>query len=170
MRLYCCGLLIFATFFCAFSAGSDKSMNSLTIRITEASPSGTISIEVDNDSSGVIRIWKESNSWGAARWAVLLIRGGQIQTFYQNPDQGFTRNVPGFDEIASGGHIEKSLDLNGGNWRGSGGRRVRFEKGDLVIVIYDVPKQFGWSEAKIAAETQKMGVWYGVASAILTVQ
>lgn len=165
MKPLICGLLIFANLLCLSAAANDKPMNELALKIKEVSPFGSISVEVANTSKKPIRIWKESNSWGAARWRVLLIRGGRLETFFQNPDQGFTRNVPGFDEIAAGGHVDKKLDLNGGNWLGSDGAKISFEAGDTVIVVYDVPKEFGWSDSSIGDEIRKMDVWYGVTSA-----
>jgi hypothetical protein len=170
MKQFFCCLLLLVNLPCLSTAASDLPMNELTIKIREVSPSGSISVEVGNTSKKPIRIWKESNTWGAARWRVLLIREGQLKTFFQNPDQGFTRNVPGFEEIAVGGHVDRKLDLKGGNWRGMDGANISFEPGDTVIAIYDVPKQFGWSEASVVDATRKMGVWYGVAAAFTTVQ
>jgi hypothetical protein len=81
---------------------------------------------------------------------VLRTRNGQIDTFYQNPRQAFTRNVPAFDTIGGDVRLEVTLDLNGGNWcwldacashdeRGIRGKTVTFEPGDFIIVVYDVP-------------------------------
>jgi hypothetical protein len=100
----------------------------------------------------------------------LLIREGKLETFVENPDQGFTRNAPMFKEIAGGAHIEGKLDLSGGNWRGSHRRGVSFESGDVIIVVYDVPKAYGWAGAPVTTEASKMGVWYGVATALTTIK
>ena len=127
-----------------------------------------------NLSKTKIRIWDDSNSWGAAHWRVLLLRKGKLTTFYQNPDQIFTVNVPRFREMAPGSHVDIKLDLNAGDWcgfgqcvaynqQGFGAEKVRFEPGDIVIVIYDTPKQY-------EPETRNLGVWYGVVSALTTVQ
>jgi hypothetical protein len=89
-----------------------------------------------------------------------------LDTFFQNPDQQFTRNVPAFSELQKGMVVDLELDLNGGNWcssagcsshdeRGIGGTTVTFEKGDVLYLIYDVPR---------SEEGAKMGVWYGVAA------
>jgi hypothetical protein len=94
-----------------------------------------------------------------------------LESFFQDPNQRFTRNIPTFSEIAKGARVEHRLDLNGGNWCGFGhcagysecgfrGRRVRFESGDLIIVTYDVPR---------TREADKMGVWYGVVAVLTTV-
>jgi hypothetical protein len=48
--------------------------------------------------------------------------------------------------------------------------QIAFERGDMVIVIYDVPKQFGWIDPSITSQTSKMNVWYGVAATSTTVQ
>jgi hypothetical protein len=141
-------------------------MFAMTIRIVDASASGRIRVEIGNSSQRSVRLWRDSNSWGAARWRVLRIRNGLLETFFQNPDRTFTRNIPAFDELAEGAHVELDLDLNGGNWcgfghctsydqRGFGGKNASFEPGDTIIVVYDVP---------LTSEAVKMGVWYGVVS------
>ncbi len=150
----------------------DKPMNGLEIKIAEVVRSGGITVRVSNGSKDPIKVWQESNSWGAARWRVLRLRKGQLETFFQNPNQRFTRNIPTSKEIAAGAQIEQKLDLNGGNWcgfghcssyneRGFGDRVASFERGDTIIVTYDVPR---------TDEASKMGVWYGVTGASTTVQ
>jgi hypothetical protein len=145
----------------------DKSINSLRIGKVEVSREGIISAQLENSLSEPVKVWEDSNSWGAACWRVLLLRKGQVQTFFQNPDQGFTVNTPTFNEIAGGRHLEQKLDLNGGNWcglgrcsiyneRGFGGEKIRFEANDVVIVMYDVPT---------TQEARDLGVWYGVVAA-----
>lgn len=158
-------VFLFTSLFGISALASNNSMKELELKITDVAATGTISVEVDNTSSKPVRIWKESNSWGAARWRVLLIRGGRLRTLFQSPDQGFTRNVPGFEEIATGGHIEKKLDLNGGNWQGLDGTKISFEAGETIIVVYDVPKEFGWPDSSIAEKVRGMKVWYGVVAA-----
>lgn len=144
----------------------ENAINKLTLRIKGVSLTGRVTVEIDNPSRKPIRIWKDSNSWGAARWRVLRIRNRQVETFFQNPDQEFTRNGPGFHVVAGGGHVQQKLDLNGGNWcgfahcssykqLGLAGQKVAFEQSDLIIVIYDVP---------FTPESLSLGVWYGVSA------
>jgi hypothetical protein len=152
MRTLICGLLLLISSTNAIAAQKENTMGGLTLAIKEVKPSGVVTVEIDNSSQKPIRIWKESNSWGAAHWRVLRIRKGALETFFQNPDQGFTRNVPGFEEIAGGAKIEQELSLNNGNWcgfghcspyyeHGFGGRKASFKRGDILIVIYDVPRK-----------------------------
>lgn len=149
-----------------------NSIKALTIGKVEVSRTGNIAVELANSSKEPLKVWKDSNSWGAACWRVLVIREGKVKTFFRNPDQGFTKNNPTFVEIAAGGHIERKLDLNGGNWcglghcsiyneRGFGGEKISFEANDIVIVIYDVPA---------TQEARDIGVWYGVIAATANVQ
>jgi len=172
MRTFFCVLLIFGNLFYGPPETKAKSMNDLKVKIVEVSHSGEITVELSNSSKELIRIWRDSNSWGADRWRVLLIRNGRLETFFQNPNRLFTRNVPSFDELAAGAHIEKKLDLNGGNWcglghcalyneRGFGGEKASFEPNDMVIVVYDVPR---------TTEAHKLDVWFGVVSASTTVR
>ena len=152
------------------TAVQNRTMPELSLRIVEASPSGTVTVAIANTSQKPIRICRESNSWGAAHWRVLLIRNGRLQTFFENPDQAFTRNIPTFNEITPGSDVELKLDLSAETWRGTEGRTVRFEHGDTVVVVYDVPKSYGWAGAAVTLEASKMGIWYGVATALITVQ
>ena len=165
-------LFITASLFLGLATAKEQSMsmNDLQVKIIETSPSGSITVEVTNASKYPIKIWQESNSWGAARWRVLLIREGRLKTFFQNPNQRFTRNIPTISEIAAGAHIKHMLDLNGGNWCGLGhcskhdehglkGHEVSFEPNDMIVVTYDVPRTI---------EAVKEDVWYGVAAAIMT--
>ncbi|HVS81145.1 MAG TPA: hypothetical protein VHE60_05385 [Pyrinomonadaceae bacterium] len=150
----------------------EKSMNALRIDKVEISRTAQVNLVIENSSKEPVRVWKGSNSWGAACWRVFLIRNGTLEVFFQNPDQEFTKNGPGFNEIPGGGHLDQKLDLNGGNWcglghcsihseRGFGGKKFNFEPNDTVIVIYDVP---------VTQEGRDNGVWYGVIAATATVQ
>jgi len=143
------------------AAATTQQMNPLLIRVLDVSYSGEITLEISNSSKDPIRIWKDSNSWGAARWRVLLVRKGHLQTFFQDPDQDFTVNKPTFTEIPGGARIEQRLNPNGGDWRGLEGQKIAFVPGDVVIVVYDVP---------FTPESLKLGVWYGVSAASTTVQ
>jgi hypothetical protein len=111
-------------------------MGETTIRQPQVrlSPAGTITVALGNSSDKPLKLWNEANSWGAAHWRVLRIRKGQLETFFQNPDQNFTRNIPTFREIAPGAHIEQDLDPSNESWRGLKGK-LNFETGDIVIVI-----------------------------------
>ena len=171
MKLF--STLIFVCLFLAtIAVAEDKPMKGLDIKIVEVPPSGSVTVKISNSSKDLIKVWQESNSWGAARWRVLLIRKGHLETFFQNPNQRFTRNIPTSNEIAAGAQIEQKLDLNGGDWCGFGhcsaynehgfsGREASFEPGDIVVVTYDVPR---------TNEASKMGVWYGVTGALTIVQ
>lgn len=179
MKTFFCVLLILAVFFAASYAEHDKSIiydlkivYDLKIKITGISPSGIINVETNNSSKVPIKVWRESNSWGASRWRVNVIRKENIEAFFQNPNMEFSKNGPVFDEIAAGAHTIRKLDLNGGNWCGlrrctlfderrSGKEQIHFEAGDEIIVSYDVPFTY---------EAWNMGVWYGVASTLMTVK
>jgi len=144
-----------------------------TMKIEKVSPSGSITLGISNPSDKPLKLWEESNSWGATNWRVLRIRQGQIETFFQNPYQIFTVNAPLFNAIPPGEHLQRKLDLNGGNWCGFGhcasyneqgfrdGKKVAFEPGDTIIAVYDVPP---------TKESQELGVWTGVVAAFKTVQ
>src|SRR5438552_8869127 len=77
-----------------------NSIKGLTIGKVEVSRTGNIWVELTEASKERVKVWKGSNSWGAACWRVLLIRNGNLETFFRNPDQGFTVNWPEFADIA----------------------------------------------------------------------
>jgi hypothetical protein len=170
MRTLLCGLLISTVILIGPAVAGERSMGDLRLKIEGTSPTGIVKVQILNSSDRPIRIWRESNSWGAAHWRVLVLRNGELSTFFQNPDQGFTKNNPAFDEIAPGGTIEKTLSLNDGNWRGLGKQKVGFESGQTIIVIYDVPKTFAWPPAQVTVEARNMAVWYGVAATSTTIR
>ena len=142
----------------------------LELRIVAVSPAGSIVVEICNASQGPIRIWQDWNSWGAAHWRVLVIRKGQLSLFFENPDQKFTKNGPVYEEIPPGGRTRHDLSVFGGNWLSIGAPVARFESGDTVVVTYDVPKSFDYSRGWGPVPPANMGVWYGIAAAITTVQ
>jgi len=164
--------LISVSLCCAPAMADIQSLEHVKIEIVRVLPTGTIMIEIRNTSKAPIRIWEDSNSWGAARWRVLRIRKGEIETFYENPNRLFTKNVPAFVEIAGESHAKKVLSINGGNWCGYGycsrynqvglnGSSISFDAADVLIAVYDVPS---------TNESTKLDVWNGVAAGITTVQ
>ena len=143
-----------------------------TIRITKVSQTGSISLRISNPSKKLLRLWEDPNSWGAARWRILRIRNGQVDVFFQNPNQIFTANIPTTIEIAPEASLERILDVNGGNWcglgycssyneRGLGGKEIKFEADETIVIIYDVPP---------TKESQDLSVWHGVVAAVATVK
>jgi hypothetical protein len=174
MRIFLCSLIVLTSGLAlgALPAATQEPTSGLTVRIVSFANPGHLSIEIDNTSAQPIRIWKDSNSWGAARWRVLFLRNGQMNGFYQNPNQAFSRNGPGFTEIAGGSSVALELDLGDGEWCGFGecssrdqhkpkGEKISFNRGDVVTVIYDVPR---------SGEAGEMSVWYGVVAASITVK
>jgi len=149
---YCCTMTIGAP------------IGKIEINVDSVSPAGEIILTLKNASQSTIRLWEEYNSWGAARWRVLLYRGGHLDVFFQNPNQGFTKNNPSFTEIEGGAHVQQKLNLNAGDWclqdqcaaydeRGIGGKKIKFQANDKIFIIYDVPR---------TVEAIKLNVWYGV--------
>lgn len=144
----------------------------LTIDVAAAVGSGKLTVGITNSSRNTIRIWSESNSWGAMNWRIFVVRNGKVESFFQNPNQLFSKNTPEFNEIKTRQRITRQLDLNGGNWcgrgvcswwdeRGFGGKSVKFERGDTILVVYDV---------RPTNEAVQMSVWYGVTASNIAVQ
>lgn len=164
-------LSVVAILYCGWAAPVNAQMVQPTIRITKVSQTGKVSLQISNPSKERLRLWEDSNSWGAARWRILRIGNGQVDVFFQNPHQIFTANLPTTIEIAPGESLERVLDVNGGNWcglghcssysqRGLGGKEIRFEMNEIAV-IYDVPP---------TKESQDLGVWHGVVAAVATVK
>jgi hypothetical protein len=168
----CLALLVILMTSCPLvSYGAQRAAVGLELQVTGTTSSGTVRVEIAPSSGKSLRIWEAGNSWGAGRWRVLIIRNGHVETFFENPAQVFTVNVPSFKEIAKGTRLLKVLDLNGGNWCGFGrcsrwdqhgitGQQVTFHSRDMIVVVYDVPPSI---------EAKDMGVWYGVAATVTTV-
>jgi hypothetical protein len=146
------------------ATAGEQSSYGLALKIKDIHEPGILVVDIENSSSKPIRIWQEANSWGAARWRVLTFANNRMDTFFQNPNQGFTINMPLSDELAVGAHLTRKLDINGGNWcgfghcssfnqHGIGGQEFKFQRGDRLVVIYDVPD---------SDEAHNRGVWYGV--------
>ena len=135
---------------------AERSVAELELKIVSISPEGRVDCSLQNVTQKTLRVWRRSNSWGAARWRVLRISGGQLQTFFENPDPIFTRNVRGYDELPAGAKMTVILDVNSRDWRTVGDGPVRFERGGTVVAVYDVP----WSD-----DARDLHVWYGFATA-----
>jgi hypothetical protein len=161
-------LIIFASLLGGSVLTANKQMVDPDLQVLTVASPGIITVDVSNPSGVPIRMWKDSNSWGAGRWRVSLIKKGRLELFYQNPNQDFTKNNPVFEELAPHAHSTLQLDLNGGNWCGlgrctlygerrSGDEQIRVSTGDLLIVSYDVPASI---------EARNMGVWYGVVATL----
>jgi hypothetical protein len=142
-------------------AVADASMKPLNISIAQVSRSGAIDVELINVSESPVRVFKESNSWGADRWRVLVIRRGNLTVYSQRLNQVFTRNIPASEELAPGARLRKALDLNTKAWRKADDPKVTFDSGDIIIAIYDVP---------FTPEAHKFGVWNGTIAGLKTVE
>jgi hypothetical protein len=163
MKVFSFVLYFVVSFAVGSAAAASESLKDLKLTILDVSGSGSLTVSISNSSQQKsLRVWRESNSWGASRWRVLFIRNGQTRTLFEDADGvGFTRNIPTFDEIAIGSHVDRQLNVNGAEWSRTGSEKIRFETGDQVIVIYDVPPE---------VEARRMHVWYGVAAASATVK
>ncbi len=170
MKMFIYGLLLLISSTGAVAGQKENTMSGLTLAIKEVKPSGVVTVQISNSSQTPIRIWKESNSWGATHWRILLIRNSRLKTYFENPDPMFTRNIPTFNEVAAGGHFERTLDIAGEGWRGPDVQTTEFVRGDVLIVIYDVPRPDVYPEDPVSVEAAKMGVWYGVAASMTVVQ
>jgi hypothetical protein len=152
-----------------------KSLHALKLEITQVLPDGKITVKIGNVSKRPVRIWDSSYSWGAAHWRVLRVKGGQVETFFQEVAVAWMGNWPGTFEIPGGERFEATLDLNRepgiSAWHGLGGRKVRFDPGDMVIVVYDVPATFAARDLGgiLGKEARGLDVWFGVAAACATV-
>jgi len=131
-----------------------------TLRIAGFPSASAVNVEVRNGTSATIPIWKDTNSWGAARWRILILRAGRLVTCYQSPNLAFTGNSPAYIQIAPESNRKHILDLKVGRWLGDQKDCGSFESGDTVIVVYDVPP---------SREAEDFGVWFGVAATSGTV-
>ena len=102
------------------SHAEEKAMDvPLAIRSLRVAPDGRISLEMWNVSDKPVRLWRDSNTWGAARWRVLRVRAGELRVAHQRIVEGFTVNLPVFDELAPQARLEVTLDLSQPRWSGT---------------------------------------------------
>lgn len=135
--------------------------SALEVRIERVLPAGQVILRMQNVGKEPLRIWMRGTEWGEARWRIVHISNGQLQTYYEDPDQIFSPNAPNFYEWPAGESKQITLDLNHDHrWWLPEPVDVKWASGDTVIAIYDVPSTF---------EAHKYGVWYGVTAAMAAV-
>jgi hypothetical protein len=115
---------------------------------------GKLSVRIESKNGRSFRLWKDSNSWGAASWRVIVMRQNQISLFYQDPAQMFTRNIPSYAEHPGVATFE--LDVNQPTWLTTNSKPFSFLSGDIVVALYDVAP---------SSEAQRFNVWVGVLAA-----
>lgn len=152
--LYGLMISLFSAMLSFSAAAQTLSSRGLSIQVQSLSGSGLIQVTLINTAQKQIRIWQDTNSWGSARWRVLIVRNKHLEMFYQDPDEDFAENMPTFDTINPQSRLRQTLDLNDGRWIGMTGR-ISLNAGDMIVVIYDVP---------FTNEALKLGVWCGVAA------
>lgn len=159
-------LLLFLV--CGNAASVDASRSYLNLEITSVEAKGILEVVLKNTNDEKIKIWKDSNSWGFARWRVIRIREGKIDVYYQNPERVFTRNIPSYNFVERENPIKMRFDLNDGEWckqenscgnaeeKNSQFSHFDFKPSDFLIIIFDVPR---------TTEALSLDVWYGVTAA-----
>ena len=153
-------VLMFLTLFCLKSFGQQCVNDSLRIEVDASSGRGSLSVEMENGSEKLLKVFKATNGWGANRYRVLVIRKEQVYRFFQNSHQSYFYSHPSSSEIAPHSRQKLLLDLNDGDWKGSAARGFALKSGDRVVVLYDVP---------FTEEAGKLSVWCGVASGAVVV-
>ena len=146
---------IIAAFFtlpCLKAVGQQCVNDRLRIEVDATTGGGSISVELKNDSEKPLKIFKTTNGWGANRYWVQVIRKARVYGFFEESKDAYFYTHPGFSEIAPHSRLERSLDLNDGNWGGRRGRRFALQSGDRVVVLYDVP---------FTKAAEKFNVWCG---------
>ncbi len=150
------GLISFVSGSLALAAGQPPDPS---LRIAGFLSQSAVEVEINNGSTTSLPIWGDTNSWGAARWRILILRAGHLITCYQSPNLVFTRNSPVYIEIGPKSGRKQILDLKAGHWLGDQNDCGSFKLADTVIVVYDVPP---------SREAEDFGVWFGVAAAVGT--
>ena len=154
--------LLLGCAFCCSAFAAERQDQAPTLKIAGVLPSGVIKLEMHNSSKEPLRIFRESNSWGAARWRVFRIRKGELETFFLTTRYTlFTMNNPTSDLLQAGEKLEYRLDLSNREWSSSGDGKIGFESGDLLMVSYDVP---------LSREAIEEKVWWGVAATSMAIR
>ena len=125
---------------------------SLSLRIISIS-GPAITVEISNDSGKAVRLFTESNTWGADRWRVVDIGANGVKSFFMEVPEAYTRNVPETFSIPSGGKWKRNFLMTGKEWSSSNKHSWSTRPGDTVLVEYDLR----WEEMPGDQE----GVWHG---------
>src|SRR5215831_1022692 len=153
----CNAIVVVGLLLAVSSYGSDRPAPSSKpeLRIEKVNAAGSIDVTLLPANSGSTRVWRPTNSWGAANWRVFILRGEKVLLFREDPDQVFWRNTRGFEEL----HAPKGISLNllAETWIGPKNEFGEFQSGDRVLVVYDVPA---------TPDAREFGVWYGTISAV----
>lgn len=151
-------ILVFLTLYCLEAAGQQCVNEFFKIEVGAMSGGASVSVEMENGSEKPLKVFKSSNGWGANRYRVLVVRKERVYRFFQASRQAyFMYSHPTSSEIAPHSRLELLLDLSDGNWKGSAGRQFAFKSGDRVVFLYDVP---------FTPESEKLGIWCGVAAGV----
>ena len=57
----------------------ETAMDPLTLSVVEVTATGAVKVELRNNSNGPTRIFRDSNTWGAARWRPLKLKDGRAE-------------------------------------------------------------------------------------------
>ncbi|MBS0458112.1 MAG: hypothetical protein JSS44_12385 [Proteobacteria bacterium] len=128
------------------------SVNPLGIEVSSLA-GASITVGVVNRSNRDVKLFKESNTWGADRWRVVVVGNKRVRSFYQETPVAYTKNVPDTFSISAGGKWEKTLEMTDGTWVSSEGSSWSPQLGDLVLVEYDIP----WSTSVPGIDN----LWHG---------
>jgi len=130
----------------------------LTLQVTEVRAT-SVAVRLRNVTQASVNLPEQSNSWGAACWRIVRIRNGQSFVGYQTLTHGFTVNVPTTHSLAPGATWQQVLDLTKEEWKASGANDLRIQRGDIIVVTYDVP----YSDILVRANA-----WFGVVGGVAT--
>ena len=162
MKLHHYALYFIIALLSGSAVAESKSLNHLALSILNTTQAGDINVRLVNSSNEPLRLWTETNIWGAYRWRVIVLREGKVKIFFEDPDGiVFTKNVPTWQEIKGDSFFDMKLQLSGEDWYRPNHVKPDLRAGDQLIVIYDVPP---------SPEAHKMSVWYGIVAASSTIQ
>lgn len=109
-------LLLIATFLAGCQTTSTPK-DQLAIKVCTRQFPPRLDIFITNQTAHVVRVWKDSNSWGERNLSVQLQDegNGSIATLVRRLSD-YTKNVPAFDEIEPHSDLLRAVDLTDGWW------------------------------------------------------
>ncbi len=149
--------IVFTVVFTLCTIAHTQPANMLDITLNVSPHSARIIVHFNNKGSTPLRLWGDGNSWGWDNVRFIIIRNNVPFYFRRNPDEMFTRNGPGYDEVGKLKSLDRAFDLSDGSWITSKNAPKEILRSDTVICTYAI------NSTPAAA---KYDVWIGTACGV----
>jgi len=148
---------VFTVIFALCSIAHAQPTNLLGITLNVKPHTARIIVHFNNKGSTPLRLWGNGNSWGWDNVRFIVIRDQVPFYFRRNPEEIFTRNGPGYDEVGKLKSLDRAFDISDGSWVASKNAPKELLRSDTVICAYAINS---------TPEAAKYDVWIGTACGV----